>query len=161
MLEAIETGRAEFVNGSRLVYGLAPGAMRYLNLMGNKAFSLVLSALLDQRVKDTLCGTKVLERGDSLILGQGVPGALPMPDGIDMPQTPVRASPGGWEIDARGTVSGMLRLRGRDEDPVAVGRTGTPVTIMPGEMLLARIPCGAPSSASCRVMASTPPLPAQ
>jgi SAM-dependent methyltransferase len=61
-LEAIETGRAEFVNGSRLVYGLAPGAMRYLNLVGNKAFSLVFSALLDQRVKDTLCGTKVLER---------------------------------------------------------------------------------------------------
>jgi hypothetical protein len=50
------------VNGSRLVYGLAPGAMRYLNLVGNKAFSLVFSALLDQRVKDTLCGTKVLER---------------------------------------------------------------------------------------------------
>jgi len=61
-LAAIETGRAEFVNGSRLVYGLAPGAMRYLNLVGNKAFSLVFSALLDQRVKDTLCGTKVLER---------------------------------------------------------------------------------------------------
>jgi len=61
-LEAIETGRAEFANGSRLVYGLSPGAMPYLNLIGNKAFSLVFSALLDQRVKDTLCGTKVLER---------------------------------------------------------------------------------------------------
>ena len=61
-LNAIETGRAEFVNGSRLVYGLEPGAMRYLNIAGNKAFSLVYSALLDQTVKDTLCGTKVLER---------------------------------------------------------------------------------------------------
>jgi glycosyltransferase involved in cell wall biosynthesis len=61
-LEVIETGRAEFVNGSRLVYGLEPGAMRYLNLIGNKAFSLVFSALIGQRVKDTLCGTKVLER---------------------------------------------------------------------------------------------------
>ncbi len=61
-LEAIESGRAEFVNGSRLVYGLSPGAMRYLNLVGNKAFSLVFSSLLDQRVKDTLCGTKALER---------------------------------------------------------------------------------------------------
>ena len=61
-LEALQTGRAEFVNGSRLVYGLEPGAMRYLNLLGNKAFSLVFSALLDQHVKDTLCGTKVLER---------------------------------------------------------------------------------------------------
>jgi SAM-dependent methyltransferase len=61
-LAAIETGRAEFVNGSRLVYGLEPGAMRYLNLLGNRAFSLIFSALLDQPVKDTLCGTKVLER---------------------------------------------------------------------------------------------------
>ncbi len=61
-LEAIETGRAEFVNGSRLVYDLEPGAMRFLNLLANKAFSLVFSALLDQPVKDTLCGTKVLER---------------------------------------------------------------------------------------------------
>jgi SAM-dependent methyltransferase len=61
-LDAVETGRAEFVNGSRLVYGLEPGAMRFLNLLGNKAFSLVFSALLDQSVKDTLCGTKALER---------------------------------------------------------------------------------------------------
>src|SRR5580704_17268258 len=81
----------------------------------------------------TVLATKVLVRGDSLVLGQKAPGALPMPDGIDMPQTPVRAAQGGWEIDARGTVSGILRLRGRDEDPVAVGRTGTPVAIMPGD----------------------------
>jgi glycosyl transferase family 2/methyltransferase family protein len=61
-LEALETGRAELVNGSRLVYGLEPGAMRFLNMLGNKAFSLVFGALLDQPVKDTLCGTKALER---------------------------------------------------------------------------------------------------
>ena len=61
-LEAIATGRAEFVNGSRLVYGLEPGAMRYLNVAGNKAFSLLFSALLGQPLKDTLCGTKAVER---------------------------------------------------------------------------------------------------
>jgi SAM-dependent methyltransferase len=61
-IDAIETGRAEFVNGSRLVYDLEPGAMRFLNLLGNKAFSLVFSSLLDQPVKDTLCGTKALSR---------------------------------------------------------------------------------------------------
>ncbi|HWE81886.1 MAG TPA: glycosyltransferase [Gaiellaceae bacterium] len=60
--EALANGRAEFVNGSRLVYGIEPGAMRFLNLLGNKAFSLVFTALLDQPVKDTLCGTKALER---------------------------------------------------------------------------------------------------
>jgi SAM-dependent methyltransferase len=61
-LDAIATDRAEFVNGSRLVYGMEQGAMRFLNLLGNKAFSAIFSALLDQPVKDTLCGTKVLER---------------------------------------------------------------------------------------------------
>ena len=61
-LEAIETGRAELVNGSRLVYGLEPGAMRFLNLVGNKLFSAIFTALIGQPVKDTLCGTKVLER---------------------------------------------------------------------------------------------------
>jgi SAM-dependent methyltransferase len=59
---ALVTGRAEFVNGSRLVYDLEPGAMRFLNLLGNKAFSIVLEHVLGQAVKDTLCGTKVLRR---------------------------------------------------------------------------------------------------
>ena len=61
-LDAIERDRAEFVNGSRLVFGMERGAMRLLNLLGNKAFAVIFSALLDQPVKDTLCGTKVLER---------------------------------------------------------------------------------------------------
>ena len=61
-LEAIETGRAELANGSRLVYGMEPGAMRGLNLFGNKLFSAIFTALLGQPVKDTLCGTKVLTR---------------------------------------------------------------------------------------------------
>jgi hypothetical protein len=75
----------------------------------------------------------MLERGESFVLGEGHPQVIAMPEGIDMPQTPVRAAPGGWEVDARGTVSGILRLRGRDEDPVAVGRTGAAVAIMPGD----------------------------
>lgn len=61
-LEAIESGRAEFVNGSRLVYEMESGSMRFLNLLGNKLFSGVFTALLGQPVKDTLCGTKALER---------------------------------------------------------------------------------------------------
>jgi hypothetical protein len=40
------------------------GAMKGANMLGNKFFSLVFSYLLDQRVKDTLCGTKVLWRTD-------------------------------------------------------------------------------------------------
>jgi SAM-dependent methyltransferase len=61
-VDALAAGRAELANGSRLVYDLEPGAMRFLNLLGNKLFSLVFSALLGQPVKDTLCGTKALRR---------------------------------------------------------------------------------------------------
>jgi len=57
-------GRGEFVNGSRLVYPVEDQAMRFLNSLGNKFFGLALSEILGQRLKDTLCGTKVLFRRD-------------------------------------------------------------------------------------------------
>jgi SAM-dependent methyltransferase len=60
--DALVSGRAELVNGSRLVYDLEPGAMRFLNVAGNKAFSLLFGFLIGQYVKDTLCGTKCLLR---------------------------------------------------------------------------------------------------
>lgn len=63
-LELLCNGRAEFVNGSRLVYAMPVGAMKGTNMLGNKFFSLLFSYLLDQRVKDTLCGTKALWRAD-------------------------------------------------------------------------------------------------
>ncbi len=58
------SGKGEFVNGVRLVYPMEKEAMRYLNLMGNKFFSLSFSWLLGQPIKDTLCGTKVLWKSD-------------------------------------------------------------------------------------------------
>ena len=61
---AIAEGRGEFINGSRLVYPMEGEAMRFLNAIGNKFFGLALSAILGQRLKDTLCGTKVLFRRD-------------------------------------------------------------------------------------------------
>lgn len=61
---AIEEGRGEFINGSRLVYPMEGQAMRDLNVLANKFFALVFSFLLGQRLKDTLCGTKVLRRVD-------------------------------------------------------------------------------------------------
>jgi len=39
-------------------------AMRFLNLLGNRFFSIAFTYLLDQSLKDTLCGTKVLLRSD-------------------------------------------------------------------------------------------------
>src|SRR6185503_16140386 len=61
---AIAEGKGELINGTRLVYSMEGGAMRLLNMLGNKFFSLALSWVLGQRIKDTLCGTKVLYRRD-------------------------------------------------------------------------------------------------
>ena len=62
--DAIVSGKGEFINGSRLIYPMEHEAMRYLNLLGNKVFSMAFSWLLGERIKDTLCGTKVLFRRD-------------------------------------------------------------------------------------------------
>jgi ubiquinone/menaquinone biosynthesis C-methylase UbiE len=61
---AIAEGKGDFINGCRLVYPMEKDAMRFLNLLGNKFFSLFFSFLLGQRLKDTLCGTKVLYKSD-------------------------------------------------------------------------------------------------
>jgi SAM-dependent methyltransferase len=61
---ALVEGRGELINGSRLVYDLEPGSMRFVNLLGNKAFSIFFRAIVGQYAKDTLCGTKVLWRSD-------------------------------------------------------------------------------------------------
>lgn len=61
---ALATGKGEFINGSRLVYTMEKQAMRFLNVLGNKFFSVAFSWLLDQQFKDTLCGTKVLFKSD-------------------------------------------------------------------------------------------------
>lgn len=63
-LEVLVSGKADFVNGSRLVYPMEKEAMRFFNLIGNKFFSLAFSWLLGQPLKDTLCGTKVLWKAD-------------------------------------------------------------------------------------------------
>ncbi len=61
---ALAEGRGELVNGSRLVYPLEKESMRFLNMVANKAFSVIFTWALGQRVKDTLCGTKALLRSD-------------------------------------------------------------------------------------------------
>ena len=61
---ALQRGKGELVNGSRLVYPIEGRAMRFLNLLANKAFALLFSWLLGQQVRDTLCGTKALYRED-------------------------------------------------------------------------------------------------
>ncbi len=62
--EVISSGQAEFVNGCRLVYPMEKQAMRFLNKIANHIFGWLFSWLMEQRVRDTLCGTKVLSRED-------------------------------------------------------------------------------------------------
>jgi SAM-dependent methyltransferase len=62
--EILRQNKAEFANGSRLIYPMENEAMRFLNLVANKIFSYLFSWLLGQRVTDTLCGTKVLRSND-------------------------------------------------------------------------------------------------
>jgi SAM-dependent methyltransferase len=56
--------QADFIQGTRLVYPMEPGAMRFFNKLGNVAFSQLFTYLLQQPIRDTLCGTKVLWRKD-------------------------------------------------------------------------------------------------
>jgi len=61
---AIVENKADFINGSRLVYPLEKDSMRVLNFFGNKFFSFAFSSILGQSLKDTLCGTKVIWKKD-------------------------------------------------------------------------------------------------
>lgn len=62
--DAIASGKAEFVNGTRFVFPMEGAAMKPLNIIGNRFFSATFSILLGQRITDTLCGTKVIWRRD-------------------------------------------------------------------------------------------------
>lgn len=62
--EAIIEGHADFVNGSRLVYGMESEAMGFASWLANNFFGMLVSWIIGQRISDTMCGTKVLWRKD-------------------------------------------------------------------------------------------------
>ncbi len=59
---AIASGRCEFANGCRLIYPVSEDTMPWLNRMANRFFAWLLSYLLNTKIKDSLCGTKVLKK---------------------------------------------------------------------------------------------------
>ena len=65
---ALIENKADFINGSRFVYPLEKDSMRFLNMLGNKFFSGLLSFAIDQKLTDTLCGTKAMFKEDYLKL---------------------------------------------------------------------------------------------
>lgn len=63
-VDAYMMGKADFVNGSRLLYPMEGKAMRFLNKLGNIFFANALSFVLENRLTDSLCGTKMMSKKD-------------------------------------------------------------------------------------------------
>jgi hypothetical protein len=57
-------GNGDVINGTRLIYRLEKNSMRFLNIFGNKFFSLLMSFIISSKVSDTLCGTKCFRTED-------------------------------------------------------------------------------------------------
>ena len=61
---AYTEGKADFINGSRLLYPMEGEAMRFLNHLGNIFFAKALSVVLNTHISDSLCGTKLVSAKD-------------------------------------------------------------------------------------------------
>jgi hypothetical protein len=62
--DVLRYGKGEFANGTRLIYTMEKGAMRPLNFIANRGFARIFGYLINQRLSDSLCGTKALWRRD-------------------------------------------------------------------------------------------------
>lgn len=83
-------------------------------------------------------GTQVLvvrhlRAGEPLVLGDTPTALIAKPEGCAAPDEPLRAAGTSWELDPRGASGGTIRLRGRDEDPVALAQGGGVVPLLPGD----------------------------
>lgn len=67
----IEQEKAEFVNGTRMIYPREKKSMKILNFIGNKIFGIILSLIIGQRNTDTLCGTKAFKKKDYIFMEMG------------------------------------------------------------------------------------------
>ena len=81
----------------------------------------------------TVVELRTLRRGESFEVDDSGTGACAMPEGLDMAKVPLFFARGGWELDAKGATAGTLRIRGRDEDPVALAKSGAPIAVVPGD----------------------------
>ena len=60
--EIIENNYADFVNGTRLIYEMEKGSMRFINKLGNRIFQYLIGKIINEPITDSLCGTKVFKR---------------------------------------------------------------------------------------------------
>ncbi len=61
---AVSIGNGDVINGTRLIYKLEDNSMRFLNILGNKFFSYLISYITSTKISDTLCGTKCFKKSD-------------------------------------------------------------------------------------------------
>ena len=60
--EIIENNYADFVNGTRLIYEMEKGSMRFINKLGNRMFQYFIGKVINESITDSLCGTKVFKK---------------------------------------------------------------------------------------------------
>jgi len=83
-------------------------------------------------------GTQVLavrhlRGGEALVIGDERGALIAAPEGSAVPREPLRAVGTGWELDPRGASGGTVRLRGREEDPAELAKSGAPIPLLPGD----------------------------
>ena len=60
----MNTSNFDFINCTRMIYPQKDDAMKKLNFLGNIFFAKLFSILFNQRITDTLCGTKIFYKKD-------------------------------------------------------------------------------------------------
>ena len=83
-------------------------------------------------------GTQVLavrhlRGGEALVIGDERGALIAAPEGSAVPREPLRAVGTGWELDPRGASGGTVRLRGREEDPAELAKSGAPIPLLSGD----------------------------
>ena len=81
----------------------------------------------------SVMGVRELAGQQSLVLGEQPDALVQKPEGVAIPDSPIRAVAGGWELDARGCGGGMVMLRGRQENPAQLAAAGAPIPIVAGD----------------------------
>ena len=63
-INLLNSNNSDFINCTRMIYPQKYGAMKKLNFAGNIFFAKLFSILFNQRITDTLCGTKIFYKND-------------------------------------------------------------------------------------------------
>ena len=63
-IKVLNNSNFDFINCTRMMYPQKYGAMKKMNFFGNIFFAKLFSILFNQRITDTLCGTKIFYKKD-------------------------------------------------------------------------------------------------